>query len=402
MQVSKFFFTSTVLILASLSSISLMAAVEKTDQNLAAASKEKVQKSEKENRRQRERPKEESESPEAEEKAPAKESVKFHVVKADTFVEEVKLAGHFESTLQSPIEIDLKRWTDMTVIRVLPHGSAVKAGEVLIELETKDLKKKIEELRFELPVKELEFVAAEQELEVAEKSTPLSLEKARREKMEAEQDLAHFEDESRPMKERAAREDVKEVVESLAYAEEELKQLKKMYEQDDLTEETEEIILRRTENTVTRYRWMLEQTEARSARMLDTLLPREHESLKSSLELQQINWRNGEKTMRDALEKKRLSTAAKKRELEELRLSLAEHEEDLASMKVIAPHDGIVYYGMCQRGKWPTAAAVEKKLIPGGKLAEREIVMTVVNPSKLQAMLVLSEEELKDLEIGQK
>ena len=337
--------------------------------------------------------------------APAEKAVpkptELHVVKTGPLIQKVKVSGTVESTRESPIELNLKRWSDLTVIRAVPHGTEVKAGDLLIELETKDLKKKIEETKLAMPGREIDLSTAELELEGAEKSTPIALAKSLRDKMQAEQDLAHFEDESRPMRERGAKEDVKEVVEALAYAEEELNQLKKMYEKDDLTEETEEIILRRSENTVSRYRWMLEQAEARTGRSLNTLLPREHESLKTSLELQQINWRAGEKSLREGLEKKRLDTAAKRRDLDELKKSLAEMEGDLAAMRITAPHDGIVYYGMSQRGKWTTASLVDRKLIPGGKLMMREIVMTVVDPAKVQVRLALSEDQLEDLAEGQ-
>ena len=325
----------------------------------------------------------------------------LHVVKTGPLIQKVKVSGIVESTRETPIEMNLKRWSDLTVIRAAPHGTEVKAGDLLIELETKDLKKKIEETKLAMPGSEIDLSTAELELEGEEKSTPIALAKSLRDKMQAEQDLAHFEDESRPMRERGAKEDVKEIVEALAYSEEELNQLKKMYEKDDLTEETEEIILRRSENTVSRYRWMLEQTEARTERTLNTLLPREHEGLKTSLELRQISWRAGEKSLREGLEKKRLDTAAKRREMEELKKSLAEMEEDLTAMRVTAPHDGIVYYGMSQRGKWTTASLVDRKLIPGGKLTMREIVMTVVDPAKVQVRLALTEDQLKDLAEGQ-
>ncbi len=326
----------------------------------------------------------------------------FHLVRSGPFQQTVKLSGMIESTGETPIEMNLKRWAEMSVIRAVPHGSAVKKGDVLIEVDSEALKKQIDELKAEMPLKRLDMAAVELELEKGEKSTPLALEKARREKMRSEEDLAYFEDHSRPMRDRAAKEEVKEAVESLAYAEEELKQLRKMYEQDDLTEETEEIVLRRAENTVARLRWSLEQTEARTTRILDTLLPREHEVLKADLELRAISWRSGERSMRGALEKLRLETSSKRRQLEELEKSLIEYEEDLAAMKVSAPRDGIVYYGMSQRGKWTTASVVEKKLIPGGKLSMREIVMTLVDPSKLQVRLLLSEDQLKDLAIDQK
>jgi len=318
------------------------------------------------------------------------------------FVQKVKLAGTVESERVTPVEMNLKRWADLTVVRVAAHGTTVKAGDVLLELETKDLVKKIEEMRREFPMKELELAAAVLELEKAEKATPLSLEKAARDKIQAEQDLAYFEDKSRPMRERAAREEVEEVAEGLSYAQEELDQLKKMYEKDDLTEETEEIILKRAENSVARYQWMLEHARASTARTLEAILPREHEGLKRNLEFRQIEWRAGEKAMRDGLEKTRLATAAKRREWEESQKVLAELEEDLAKMRVTSPHDGIVYYGMSQRAKWTTASLVDKKLIPGGKLMMREVLMTVVDPKKVRVLLALTEEQLKDLAEGQK
>ncbi len=322
-------------------------------------------------------------------------------VEPEPFQSRVKVAGVVQASRETPVEFDLRRWTDLTVVRVAPHGAEVKAGDLLIELETKDLKRKIADLERELPTKELELAAAELALEKAEKTTPLSLDKARREKMQAEQDLAHFEDKDRPMREKAAKQQVKETEEALAYAQEELDQLRKMYEKDDLTEETEEIILRRAENTVARYRWMLEQARSSSERTLQTLLPREHENLRRGLELRQIDWRAGEKSMRDGLEKQRLETLAKRRETEELRRSLEEHRTDLDALRVAAPHDGIVYYGMSQRGKWTTAPVVDKKLVPGGKLGMREVVMTIVDPSKPRVVLSLTEDQLGDLEPGQ-
>lgn len=335
------------------------------------------------------------------EKTPPAWSGPVHTLKPEKLEQKVKVSGTVQSLRETPLEMNLKRWSDLTVVRAAPHGTRVKAGDVVLELETRELVKKIEEMKREMPSKEIELAAAELELEKADRVTPLSLEKASREKLQAEQDLAHFEDKDRPMRERAAREDVKEVAEALAYAQEELNQLKKMYEKDNLTEETEEIILRRAENTVARYQWMLEQTEARAGRTLEVLLPREHESLKRGLELKQIEWRAGEKTLRDGLEKQRLATAAKRREMEEWRRNLEELEGDLAAMKVTAPHDGVVYYGMSQRAKWTTASLVDRRLIPGGKLTMREVIMTVVDPGKVQVLLSLAEEQLKDLAEGQ-
>lgn len=349
------------------------------------------------------KPKEEKPAPkQAEAKPEAKEEKeKTHRVVEGPIVVKTKLSGIVEAVENEPVAMDLKRWSDMTVISAVPHGTEVKKGDVLIELDTERLEKQIRESRLAMPLKELELAALELELEKLEKSTPLTLESSRRSKMQAEEDLAYFEDVTRPMREKDAKESVRSRGEYLAYAMEELNQLKKMYEADDLTEETEEIILRRAENTVREYEWLLEQTKERTDRTLSTTLPREHENMQRSLELREISWRAGEKSTRDALEKKRLEVKAKVREMEETVKQLEEFQQDLKALAVRAPRSGIVYYGMTQRGKWTTGATIEKKLIPGGKLTMREIVMTIVDPSKLQLRIGVAEDKLKGLSVGQ-
>lgn len=334
-------------------------------------------------------------------KSDAKAGETFHKVETGEFVVKSKLGGIVDSVRQTPIAPDLKRWQDLSVLEVVPHGTFVKKGDLLIDLDDENLKKKIEEMKAARPLQELELTTAIEELEKLEKTTPLSLTSARRAKQDAEEDLAYFEDVSRPMREKDAKNELKSAENYLSYATEELNQLKKMYEKDDLTEETEEIILQRAQNSVDEYTWMLEQTRERVRRLLATTIPREEERLKSALELQQINWRAGEKSMRDALEKAKLEVTAKKRANEEAILSLEEHEADLEALDLRAPHDGIVYYGMNQKGKWTTASLVERKLVPGGKLAMGEVVMTVADPSRLHLRVMAPEDKVGDLAPGQ-
>lgn len=341
-----------------------------------------------------------AEEPPAAEKEKPADSPKLHEVKPTEFVVKAKLDGVVEATRQTPIAFDLERWSDLTVVEAVPHGTRVKEGEIILRLEKDKLQKAIEKSELDLPLAELDLSTAELELENLEKTNPLDLESSRRSKMQAEEDFAYFEDVTMPMRMRDAEEDVKQIRASLSYAEEELAQLKKMYEADDLTEETEEIILQRAQNNVDQYRWMLEQTEARSDRTRTTTIPREHESLEQSLERRQIDWRSKERSAREALERKRLEVAGKRRGLDESREALEEHRADLAALEVKAPHDGIVYYGMNQRGKWTTGATVEKKLIPGGKISMNEIVMTVADPVKQRLRLAVPEDKLKGLTPG--
>lgn len=334
------------------------------------------------------------------EDAEKKDNFTTHKVEAKPFKITAKLSGIIESKRQTPVAMDLDRWTELTLITAVPHGTVVKKGDLLFQLETKALEKRIRELKVGMPLKELDLETAEQELAKLEQTTPLRLEQSRLAMEHAEEDLEYFKEVTLPMRERSAKEDLKSTRNFLLYAEEELKQLQKMYDEDDLTEETEEIILQRQKNSVDSYKWALEQTEARTDRTLGTHLPREEESLERDHTLKVIDYESSEKATKDALKRMKLDVEAKVREFDEMEIALKEYEADFAKMAPKAPHDGVVYYGMSQRGKWTTASTVERKMIPGGKLSMNEIAMTVVNPQEVHLRVAIPESKLKGLKKG--
>jgi RND family efflux transporter MFP subunit len=73
---------------------------------------------------------------------------------------------------------------------------------------------------------------------------------------------------------------------------------------------------------------------------------------------------------------------------------------DLAKMTITAPADGLVYHGRWLGGKWSGAAAMEQKLRPGGQIAPHEVVMTVVDPSRLVISATLAEKDFAQVKVG--
>ncbi|MCB1237012.1 MAG: HlyD family efflux transporter periplasmic adaptor subunit [Verrucomicrobiae bacterium] len=325
-----------------------------------------------------------------------------HTVKKGPFAVTLELDGLFEAAEATEISLAPEAWGDLTVLEFVPHGTRVKKGDAIARFDTEKLEEQLDDYAKGLPLAELTLDLARQELEALEKTTPLSLDEARRSKMFAEQDLAHYEDVEKKMDERDSAEDVKALENYLAYSREELNQLEKMYEADDMTEETEEIILKRARDEVARYEWMLEQTRTRAERRLNTFIPREHESMRLRVESQGIAWRQAERGLPDALKKKRLEVEAQTRAFEKAARKNEELAADLKLLTVTAPHDGIVYYGQASRGKWVTAAMVERKLVPGGKVSPREILATLVKSETLALRASVPEAKLQYLKEGLK
>lgn len=342
------------------------------------------------------------EKPEEEKKSDKPAEPALHKVARGEFELKVELDGILQSVQQTPLSIAPNAWNDFTVVEVAAHGTEVKKGDVVLRFDPVKLKEEIADLKKQAPLAELNLSLARQELEALEKTTPVALANARRGKIEAEQDLAYFEDVTRALRERDAKENVRRIEQNLSYSQEELNQLKKMYEADDLTEETEEIILKRAQNEVAYYEWLLEQTRERSARTLNTTIPRELDSQRRNAENLSLAWRQAERGLPDALRKKRLEVESQERDARKAGERLADLENDLALLTVRAPHDGVVYYGANSRGKWITAATIDRKLVPGGKIAAHEVFLTVAKAAPLSIQVAVPEGKLRHLKPGLK
>ncbi len=329
-----------------------------------------------------------------------KSAATTHTLKKGPLEIKVELSGIFDAVKSTPISLAPKRWNFMSVITAVPHGATVKKGDVLIQLETEKLEKALRNAELAQPLSDLGLKLAELELIELEKSTPLNLASSRRTKQQAEENLTYYEKTDKVQNEKSAKENLKQSTQYLSYVKEELDQLQKMYAADDLTEETEEIIVTRAKNSVEGARFRLDSIKLSTARTLDTILPRKHQTLKDQVKTSAIAWEKSSKTLPQALKRKHLEVEKMKRDLIETAEQLDEMKKDLASFSIKAPHDGIVYYGADARGKWSTASLLEKKLKPGGKLMPHEILMTVVQSQALQIQTSIPENKLSLLKAG--
>ncbi len=343
----------------------------------------------------------------ADDKTDAKEAASdqapaTHTVKAGLFELSVELEGTLESTRATAIAVKPESWSDLTVVETVEHGQMVKKGDVLVKLDTENLEEQIEDLQLNRPGAELALKLAEEEFAALEKNTPIALNDARKAKTRAEEDFEYYQNVTHPRTLDNDQWNVASAEFNVEYNQEELDQLRKMYAADDLTEETEEIIVKRTEFSVESARRSLDSTRERAERSSTTTLPREMADQRQLVEQARINWQKAEATLPEALKKARLDLAAQRRALKKTAKSLEELEKDLAAMTIVAPHDGIVYFGDSVRGNWPNSANIEKKLRPSGKLMPNEIFITLVQRAPLQIRAAVAENQLAHLAPGQK
>jgi multidrug resistance efflux pump len=325
-------------------------------------------------------------------------------VEKGPFKVEASLKGVFESPDMTEVAVRTEAWAPnpLIVMKVVPHGTAVKKGDTLIELDLEKISQAIKDLETDRRLAELALKQAEEELPILDKTTPLDLAQAERAAKQADEDLKKFLESDRPLAERTVVFAVKNATNSLEYVQEELRQLEKMYRDKDMREETEEIILKRQRNQVESAKFFLETATRRRDDTLGVTLPRQEQTLRDAAAKQAVALEKAQATLPLTLSQKRLALEKLKYDADKAADRWAKLKRDRNAMVVTAPADGLVYYGKCLRGQWTTAAAVGAKLVRGGVLQPEEVVLTVVNPKSLFVRANVDEKDLANVRAGQK
>ena len=306
----------------------------------------------------------------------------------------------FEALRSVPVMFELEEWTELKVVEAAAHGTAVKPGTVLIRLDTKDLDRAIRAAKLEVKLDRLALHEAQAKFERLDQSQRMALKAAEDADRIATEELKEFLARGRGEQLEAVKQSEISSSNRLAYEEEELKQLEKMYAADDLTEDTEEIILKRTRDSVdaARYGHKVTLSSARQSRKY--AIPRAKDDLEdavkaAALALQETRESQPRQRRQQELQlqKQQDALAEKEKHLDRLRT-------DRKHMQIKATHDGVVYYGESKRGKWTDPSVIEAMLQPGGSIKPKAVVMTIVQTQPLRLRVAVPEAALRQLSVG--
>lgn len=311
----------------------------------------------------------------------------------------VKITGVIEAVHYHEISASTEQLEAFEIKRIIPHGTQVQKGQNLVWFDTVDIDKKVKEAETDLRLAKLaledEEFAHQQFLE----TQALDREAAEKARTYAQQDYDNYRQFDRERDRLAVEFNLKMSRDALEGVMEELAQLEQMYQEDDLTEQSEEIVLKRAKRDVESAQYRLDGTEIASQRTLDQAIPRTEAQSEETLARAELAYK---KSIRE------LSSTQLRREIEinRARDLFKEQEKKLAELKkerkqsvLTSPSDGIVVHGQLNRGKLGDKPS---DLKPASKVTPQQIVVTVVDPSKLQIRVDLDEKNLADVGIGKK
>ncbi len=312
------------------------------------------------------------------------------------------LKGIVESERMDEVAINLEASTlSLTVVKAVEHGTAVKKGDVLVELDLEKIDQAIKDLMVELMQGEVTLKHADRELPVLEKLQPLDLAAAERSKARSAEDLARFLEIDKPLAVLGVEFNNKSADFQVESAEDELAQLVKMYRSKDLTEETEQMILKRHRFAVEMAKYSLKVTRNQAEQTLKVDLPRRELAAREEADRLALALEKSRGLGPLEIDQKRIARDKLAYEQMKNAEKMAKLQLDRKSMSVRSPADGIVFHGKAMQGQWTTAAAVAPKLSKGGVLAPQEVFLTVVAPRPAFIRAVVEEKDLYLLHPGQ-
>ena len=336
------------------------------------------------------------------EKAPEAKPVDTVTAEKGRFEVVFEAKGDFDPVDATVVQLKPESWVQpLEIVRIVPHGTRVNAGDALVEFDTEKLDRAIADLELDLAIGEKTLEIARRELPVTEALQPLELAEAERDAVAATEDLARFLAIGRTLAEDSARFRLKASEEQLKYSREELRQLEKMYKDKDLTEETEEMILQRTRFEVESGEFNLRRAGVDTEAALALEVPRKEASLKDAAERAKLGLEKARATAGIAIEQKRLALKKAERDRVEALRKMRDLQQDRAGIPLKAPRSGIVYYGKQHDGAWSTAAVAAKAAVGQG-VPVADLAFTVVDPERVAFRVKVDEKDLHLLAPGLK
>ena len=148
------------------------------------------------------------------------------------------------------------------------------------------------------------------------------------------------------------------------------------------------------------YKFQLESVKISTARSLNTRIPRKLEGFQRAAEDSRIAHTAAKEGLNKTLEIKRLElTQAEKTDTKKAN-RLTQLKADRAMMQIMAPADGIIYYGSIENGYWKPGAATKAFKIGNNLPVNRTLLTFIPAQAPLTLTAFANEEQLRSLTKG--
>jgi HlyD family secretion protein len=280
-----------------------------------------------------------------------------------------------------------------TIISLVPEGTRVRKGDLLVELDASALEDRKVDEEIRKMNGEAAFIRARENLEVVRNKAASDVDQAELELTFAGEDLKKYVEGEFPQKVREAEAKVTIAEEELSRSREKLKWSKVLFGEKYLSQaelQADEIAANRAELDVELARAALELLKTFTNRR--ELAQLESDVKQNTMALERIR-REAAADMVQA----EADLKAKESEFKQQKNKLAKVEEQIAKTRITAPADGLIVYATSAKATW--RGNVEP-LDEGQQVHERQELIYLPTGSSFMAEVKVHESNLKKITVG--
>ena len=322
---------------------------------------------------------------------PPVQAFSFYEVNRGDFLVSIVEGG----TLEAVNEISIRCEVEGTarIIFIVPEGSNVKKGDLLVELDSANSQDAVNMQQITVEKAQFALVQAEQQLDIQKSTVESEIQSATLKVEFAESDLRKFTNGLALQHQRNAQIEITNVLEGLEIAQERLDWSEKLYKDGFETKAN----LDKDRLAVSQTRLKLEQAH-RALWMVETFdNPKTRRSLEAALQEARENLDRVKLQGERKLAQASADVDAQKRTLELSQAKLDREKKQLEATKIYAPQDGLVVYGSAGGGHFSSESMIEE----GAVVRNRQEIIKLPDVSEMKLLVKIHESHVNQLRLGQ-
>ncbi|MEX0323762.1 MAG: efflux RND transporter periplasmic adaptor subunit [Puniceicoccaceae bacterium] len=313
----------------------------------------------------------------------------FKVTKGDFLVSIVE-----GGTLQAVNEITVRNEVpgNSRIVYIIPEGTYVKEGDLIIELDTEQAEKNLNEVMIRYEDDKADVIQTETNVLIQQSTAESQVRKAELAVQFAEMDLQKFEEIEKDQDIRNAEISIITAQESLKLAEERLEWSEKLTEEGFETKSR----LDQDKLSVTNQTLGLEKAESSKKMLNEYDLAKQEAKLRSNLKEAQEELLRVKQQTQSRVRQAITQHDIEKRKLELSTTKLAQMQEYMEATKIYAPQDGlIVWAGSSNR------YSQESMIEEGAMVRMRQAIIKIPDTSSMKVEIKVHESHVNQVQLGQ-
>ena len=314
---------------------------------------------------------------------------RYHTVEKGDFLVSIVEAGNLDAVNEVVVRNEVEG--SARIIYIVPEGSQVKEGDLLVELDSAEAEEKVNQQEINFEKAKADYVTAENDLEIQKSIIQSEVDAAQLTLDFAKIELNKFREGARMQTIRDAEITIQSTEESLLLAKEELQWTEKLVKQGFETQSN----LDKGKLSVLKQQLELEKARTNLWMITTFDIPRDERQFISDVEEAEKNLSRVKQQGENKVTQFETDLITTKNTLELNRRKLEDDKEQLTKTKIYAPQDGFVVYSIA-RSRYSSESMIEE----GATVRNRQELIKLPDTSKMKVEVKVHESHINKVRPG--